>query len=72
VSAEARKFPPEAQDTGASDAQRLVQQLAELRVTEMTLRGLSEAVPPLLDVLSKAQALAEEWSSWPKTDSRRD
>jgi transcriptional regulator with XRE-family HTH domain len=50
-------------DTPATDAEQLVRQLAELRATETALRGLSEAVPSLLDVLSRAQALAERWSS---------
>lgn len=52
-------------DTAAIDAERLVRELAKLRATEAALRGLSEVVPPLLDVLSRAQSLAELWSSWP-------
>jgi transcriptional regulator with XRE-family HTH domain len=70
--ARATETAPTWAGTGATDAERLVRQLAELRATETALRGLSEAVPPLLDVLSRAQALADRWSSLPASEPDRN
>lgn len=53
---------PDTDDLSADAAQRLVQQLADLQAAGTALRELSNAAPPLLDVLAQAQALAERWS----------
>lgn len=45
-----------------ADAEGLVKQLAQLRDAEGALRDLSRAVPPLLEILSQAQRLAEAWN----------
>lgn len=53
---------PDPDDLSADAAQRLVQQLAALHAAGTALREISNAAPPLLDVLAQAQTLAERWS----------
>jgi transcriptional regulator with XRE-family HTH domain len=56
----ARTGTPAEQTGGAED---VVRQLAQLQSAQKALRELSEAVPPLLDVLTEAQRLAESWAA---------